>query len=284
MNQNYQDFSDLNLNDPLVQKIMAYLKSKMNLGGQMNNMNNMNMNGMNFNNMYNNNNMNLMYNNMNAMNPGQMDLMTFQRIWNYMWSDIYNRLSAYNFQRNNMNFNSNMNNINFNNNICNNNNIYNNNNLNFNRNINFNNGNNFNNNYNNNMNYNNNNVGNNRINFNNNNTTTYTNNKFKILLPREDKTEYETNIKNNNNNIINIALKASSGLQIIIATSVNTTIEELLKIYVKKIQLPESVINNDIVFLFDGEKLEAHSKVEVGNMFTNGAIITVIDVGGIIGG
>ena len=282
MNQNNQDFSDLNLNDPQVQKIMAYLKSKMNLGGQMN---------MNFNNMYNNNNMNLMYNNINAMNPGQMDLMTFQRIWNYMWLAFYNSFSPYNFLRNNTNFNSNMNNINFNNNIINNNNIYNNNN-NFNGNINLNNGNNFNNNmnynnknnFNNNMNHNNNNVGNNRLNFSDDNITIASNKKFKVLLPREDKTEYETNIKNNNNNMINIALKATSGLKINVATSVNTTIEELLKIYVKKVQLPESVINDDIVFLFDGKRLEADSQIEVGNMFINGAIITVIDVGGIIGG
>ena len=149
---------------------------------------------------------------------------------------------------------------------------------------NFNNNNQYQNMRNNNMNYNNNN-NNNNIPRNNDisNNRSKGENKPKELLPRKDKTEYETVYKGNNPNMINIALNASSGLKIMITTTVDTTIAELFKIYVKKVGLPESVINNEIVFLFDGEKLEANNR-QIGYLFKDGAKILVIDVQGIIGG
>ena len=82
---------------------------------------------------------------------------------------------------------------------------------------------------------------------------------------------------------MNIAINATSGYKVMITASVNTTIEELLKIYVHKISLPESVINNEIVFLFDGQKLDHKSKEEIGSVFKDAAIIIVVDIGEIIG-
>ena len=64
----------------------------------------------------------------------------------------------------------------------------------------------------------------------------------------------------------------------------NTTIEELLKLYLKKARLPESVINKDIVFLFQGAKLDAYSQVEVGKKFENGTKITVFELKRVIAG
>ena len=107
--------------------------------------------------------------------------------------------------------------------------------------------------------------------------------KLKELLPREDKMEYERSIKGNNEKLMNIAINATSGYKVMITASVDTTIEELLKIYVHKIKLPERVINNEIVFLFDGQKLDHTSQQEIGTAFKDAAIIIVVDIGEIIG-
>ena len=232
MNQfpnNNQNFNDLNLNDPLVQKIIAYLRNQMNMNN-MNNMNNMYF----MNNMNNMNNMNFM----NNMNMGQMNQIQMQNIMNYM---------------NNMN--------NMNNNM------------------------NFNNNQNNNQNYNQNNNQNNNQNISDSirEMNRKKQKKLKELLPREDKMEYERSIKGNNEKLMNIAINATSGYKVMITASVDTTIEELLKIYVHKIKLPERVINNEIVFLFDGQKLDHTSQQEIGTAFKDTAIIIVVDIGEIIG-
>ena len=258
MNQfpnNNQNFNDLNLNDPLVQKIIAYLRNQMN----MNNMNNMYF----MNNMNNMNNMNFM----NNMNMGQMNQIQMQNIMNYM-----NNMNNINNMNNMNNMNNNMNNMNnMNNNMNNMNNM--NNNMNFN------------NNQNNNQNYNQNNNQNNNQNISDSirEMNRKKQKKLKELLPREDKMEYERSIKGNNEKLMNIAINATSGYKVMITASVDTTIEELLKIYVHKIKLPERVINNEIVFLFDGQKLDHTSQQEIGTAFKNTAIIIVVDIGEIIG-
>ena len=233
--------------------------------------------------------MKIMY---NLMAVNAMNQQNYQNMVNYM-----NTMNFQNAFNNNPNF---FNNTNFNpNNFMNfiiNNNPYNYNNPNCNpNNINF--PNNYNNNFNNNFNnflnnfFNNNNINqnNNSINMNSNNlgfnnNMSQSSGKLKELLPREDKVIEENvpNYKGGRN--INIVLQASTGLRVMISTSEYTTIEELLKIYVKRVNLPEFVINEQIVFIFNGEKLVSTPYVTVGQMFTEGATIIVADVGGIIGG
>ena len=104
------------------------------------------------------------------------------------------------------------------------------------------------------------------------------------LLPRNDHTIYDSpKIISSGEQLINIALNASTGLKFIITISINSTIEELFKRYAQKVMIPESALGTKIVFLFGGGKIDPFSKEKVGSHFKNGAIITVFDQGGIIG-
>ena len=103
------------------------------------------------------------------------------------------------------------------------------------------------------------------------------------LLPREDKTIYDKKIAPNTSNIINIALNASTGLRVIIPISADSTVNELIKQYGKKVGLPEHVLGTKIIFLFNGGKLNVYSNEKLSQYFKNSAVITVFDQGGIIG-
>ena len=103
------------------------------------------------------------------------------------------------------------------------------------------------------------------------------------LLPREDKTIYDTKIAPNTPNVINIVLNTSTGHRTIIYISKDSTIKELIKQYAQKIGLPEQVLGTKIIFLFNGEKLDIKSNKKLSQCFQNSAIITVFDQGGIIG-
>ena len=105
--------------------------------------------------------------------------------------------------------------------------------------------------------------------------------EIKELLPRNNKTDYYS--MGNGQNIINVTLNASTGNKTVINASANTTIEELLIMYTKKIGLSPEVIGKQIMFLYNGAQLDGNSKDKIGSMFRNQAVITVYDLGGIIG-
>ena len=271
MNQNN---NDLDLNDPMVQKCMAYLKAQMNNNPMNMNMNQMNMNQMNNNpmNMNMNNQMNMNQMNMNQMNMNQMNNNPMNMNMNQMnnnpmnmnMNQMYNNQMYMNQMYNNPMF-MNMNRMQMQNmyNYC--------------------------------MNQmpqnimaNKNNVGGNKsIQPNNKPSSNIMNesgNNLKEYLPREDKTIYDSskNIKMDKN-FINIALNASTGLKVIIPISTSSTLEELFKRYSQKVNIPQSALGTKIVFLFGGGKIDPFSREQIGDHFKNGSIITVFDQGGIIG-
>ena len=259
---NNTDFSDLDLNDPTVQKCIAYLKTQI------------------CNNQVNNNQFNQMNSpmpiNQNYNSPFiNMNPMQMYNMYNFCMSQIYQNNLNNMTQMNNVggnNPNNNFHNNNFPNNNFPNNNFPNNNfpNNNF-PNNNFPNNNFPNNNFPGGMNT----SGNNMI---------ISGNNLKELLPREDKTIYDSpNKRNNSQDIINIALNASTGLKVIIPISITATLEDLFKRYAEKVNLPENALGTKIVFLFSGGKIDPFSKEQIGTHFKNGAIITVFDQGGIIG-
>ena len=102
------------------------------------------------------------------------------------------------------------------------------------------------------------------------------------LIPRDPKTYYY-NMGDDQTNIINITLNASTGNKTVIHASANTTIENLLKMYTSKLGLSPDVIGKQIMFLYNGAQLAPDSKSTIGSMFRNTAVITVYDLGGIIG-
>ena len=64
---------------------------------------------------------------------------------------------------------------------------------------------------------------------------------------------------------------------------VSTTIEDMVKEYAKKIDLPEDYLGKEVMFLYTGTKLDFKSKQTIGSMFSNNATISVFDIGNIIG-
>ena len=104
------------------------------------------------------------------------------------------------------------------------------------------------------------------------------------ILPREDKTLYEGDNKGySQGNLINIALNASSGLKVIVAISPDCTIEELILRYAQRAGVPKDALGTKVIFLFNGGKMEVDSQEKLSKYFKNGAVVTVIDQGGIIG-
>ena len=108
-----------------------------------------------------------------------------------------------------------------------------------------------------------------------------TENKIKELLPRTPNSP--TIDMGNGPNIMNITLNASTGNKTVINATAETTIENLLKMYIVKLGLSPDVIGKEIMFLYNGAQLDFKSTSPIGSLFRGTAVITVYDVGGIIG-
>ena len=91
------------------------------------------------------------------------------------------------------------------------------------------------------------------------------------------------NCPDTNDNIINILFQANTGLQLLMSFSRNTTIKDILKAYMNKLQLSENYIGDQVIFLFSGNKLDKNSTNIIGNKYKDHMLITVIDQGGVIG-
>ena len=215
---------------------------------------------------------------------------------NYM-----NMMNMMNMMNNGMNFNNmNMNNMNYMNmmNMMNNmnmNNMYNNNGMNF-GNMNNPNANMNNNNMPNSMNnikiQNNNNFGvqnnNNNMSFSagnvNTNNNGNNNQQPKELIPRSDKVWKDSSLASANNDQprINVTFDTSTGLKVIIFVTRNITIRELIKQFIKKIGISESHIGTNIIFLFNGEKMNPFSGDTLYS-FPDVSVITVVDQNNVIG-
>ena len=91
------------------------------------------------------------------------------------------------------------------------------------------------------------------------------------------------NCPDTNDNIINILFQANTGLQLLMPFSRNTTIKDILKAYMNKLQLSENYIGDQVIFLFSGHQLDKNSTNIIGNKYNDHMLITVIDQGGVIG-
>jgi hypothetical protein len=104
----------------------------------------------------------------------------------------------------------------------------------------------------------------------------------KELIPRGEKVIRENNISLNDQNMVNISFDASTGLKVIIAAPKSITIKELIKKYIRRIGISENHIGKDIIFLFNGGKLEPFSD-ETIQTFQDFSSITVFDQNNVIG-
>ena len=93
-----------------------------------------------------------------------------------------------------------------------------------------------------------------------------------------------TGFNNNNNNVINVNLTASTGFKVIIPAPKDMTFEELFINFANKASIPVSAIGEQVVFLYNAEKLDPKSKSPLSSLIQASiANITVIDQAGIIG-
>ena len=155
-------------------------------------------------------------------------------------------------------------------------------------------------------------------NFNNNNNTQSTqnlnqntvyindDNKPKEIMPRKEETLYvkPSELKGSNippqmlnqnfnqfqafagmgSDIINVTLNATTGFKVVIPAPKTMTFEELFITFANKAGVPTSTIGEQIVFLYNAEKLDAKSKQPISSLFKSfNANVTVLDQGGIIG-
>ena len=141
-----------------------------------------------------------------------------------------------------------------------------------------------------------------------NQNTVYINddNKPKEIMPRKEETLYvkPSELKGSNippqmlnqnfnqfqafggmgSDIINVTLNATTGFKVVIPAPKTMTFEELFITFANKAGVPTSTIGEQIVFLYNAEKLDAKSKQPISTMFKSfNANITVLDQGGIIG-
>lgn len=125
-----------------------------------------------------------------------------------------------------------------------------------------------------------NNFTNNQNNFTNNQNNGNNANEMKSVLPREIKNERMNFFPNEN--MKSIKFDASTGIKVIVTVSKYATIEQAIKEFVKKLGLGENVIDNDLIFLLNGSKMDAHSQDPVITL-PDFASITVFDQNNVIG-
>ena len=114
--------------------------------------------------------------------------------------------------------------------------------------------------------------------YNNNNS-----NNLQELIPRSDQTLYVNKSEASLPNKMNIAFKASSGLNVIINVDKNVTISDMFKQYMDRIGLSYKYLGNEIQFLHDGTRVDPFSNDPVYSKFKNNQSIVVYDQGSIVG-
>ena len=102
----------------------------------------------------------------------------------------------------------------------------------------------------------------------------------KGVLPRGN-TDDDNSVLPPSGDTINVKFDASTGVKKIIrADKKKTTLKQLLKMYMDKIGLPDTMIGKQIVFLYCGEKVEVESKKTLEEYhIRNMSSITVFDQG-----
>ena len=103
------------------------------------------------------------------------------------------------------------------------------------------------------------------------------------LLPRNNQTFSYNEVTNQTQCVINLSFNASTGNKVLLAVNGNITVEELFKMYVRRLNLPENIIEKDLMFNYNGGEIDKFSKEQVMNIFRNGDNIQVYDINNIIG-
>ena len=96
--------------------------------------------------------------------------------------------------------------------------------------------------------------------------------KVENEFPNEDK-----------NNMINIIFKVSIGLEVSILAPKFISLKELIKIFAKKVGIPEDALGKEINFVYDAGLININDQTSIDNL-KNYSFITVIEQISVIGG
>ena len=108
-----------------------------------------------------------------------------------------------------------------------------------------------------------------------NNNDIYVKGELTPVLPRKS---YNDNlIDNESNKIMNIILTKPTGGRIILALPGNTTINDMFKKYLDKLNLPYSHLGQDLIFLHNGKQIDPFSQLTLFPTFKSNITITVLD-------
>ena len=84
----------------------------------------------------------------------------------------------------------------------------------------------------------------------------------------QENTEGQRNVNNNNKRKINVHFHTSLSIRIVIFADYGTTIEQILKQYLKRFNLPESLlIQEKIIFIYNANKIKIGDKTPVEKFF-----------------
>ena len=99
-----------------------------------------------------------------------------------------------------------------------------------------------------------------------------------INIPFQNPNNKYSNMGGLTNEIITVTMKAVSGFTIIINIPKCLTFEDLLINFSNKMGIPLDTIEKELVFLYNGEKLETKSKLPISSLFkTSNAQITILE-------
>ena len=113
-----------------------------------------------------------------------------------------------------------------------------------------------------------------------NNSDVYVKGDLSPVLPRKDTPDYVTA---NGSNMMNITIESSAHYVMHLVLPGNTTINGMFKKYLDRLSLPYSHLGKDLVFLYNGKKVDPFSQLTIFPTLKNNIVITVFDQGGVIG-
>ena len=105
----------------------------------------------------------------------------------------------------------------------------------------------------------------------------------KDLIPRSDKfrkADFYNNI--NEKEKLNIVIQASTGMTVLLPSPPYISIAQLFKNYVKKIHLPETVLEKSITFIFEANVINPFDPNPICSKFKDNSLIIVIDTQNVI--
>ena len=114
----------------------------------------------------------------------------------------------------------------------------------------------------------------NTINENNNHTNTYDRPPIRIIK----RGEKNIHIKIDDSNVISIKFISSSGDKVMISINKDRPLKDLFKEYARRLKFPEFYLGENIVFIFNGRKIDVNDEMHTIGEFFPKDLITIIAI------